>query len=731
MGVLQRVERQIALRPHREVPAVQGGAGVGVLVEAERDDPRPGDEEEHREAGGPREAGPHGPARDGGDGGDPEEDRADPPVPAGGCGGHRHNSWDCGRGKRRRRQGEAAATSYVRRHGGNDGDPGRSFYPVNTVAASVADNGPVRYCILGTTLAHSATTVRPSPSAGRGCAPCSPSSPCTRVGPSRPGSWWARCGTATRPPTRPVRSRRWSGGCGGRWDGVPSSRWRAATGWPPSRTPWTCTGSSGWRGRGAGPWSRATRSKPSPSSTRPWRSGTGRRSTTCPTCGSAPASRLESRRLGARRARLEALRVLGRGGRGPVGAGRALRRPPARRTAPGPAHQGPAGRRTDGRGAGGVRGGPHRALRPPRHRPRARTARPVRRAPPPGTGRARSPGAARRLEAPARPRQPPRPAHQLRRPGRRHRGPARGPHPRPARHPPRPRRRGQDPAVAGDRRGRRRRLARRRLAGGAGPRRRPGRRARGRPQRPRRPGDRAAGGRRRGAAGRRPHRRRPPRTPHRALRPAPDAAPPGQLRARRRRRPPSPTTCSPTARSSPSWRPAANPSAYRRVRPPRRPAARPDGAAPARRARGGGPARVPYRHRRGDRGRLRRDLPPAGRAAARHRNWPPPGCGCSPRARSPTGWTTASASSPTAAGPCCPASRRCARSSTGPGSCWTKENGPSCAAWPPSPAAVPSPPPRRSAPCPARAGPPPWTPWTSRGCSAPWSTSRCRRRARR
>ncbi|MFE7425214.1 M6 family metalloprotease domain-containing protein, partial [Streptomyces sp. NPDC057545] len=39
----------------------------------------------------------------------------------------------------------------------------------------------------------------------------------------RPGSWWARCGTATRPPTRPVRSRRWSGGCGGRWGGVPSS----------------------------------------------------------------------------------------------------------------------------------------------------------------------------------------------------------------------------------------------------------------------------------------------------------------------------------------------------------------------------------------------------------------------------------------------------------------------------------------------------------------------------
>ena len=96
-------------------------------------------------------------------------------------------------------------------------------------------------------------------------------------------------------------------------------------------------------------------------------------------------------------------------------------------------------------------------------------------------------------------------------------------------------------------------------------------------------------------------------------------------------------------------------------------------------------------------GGLRRDLPPARRPAARPSNWPPPGCGCSPRGRSPTGSTTASGCSPPAAVPCCPASRRCGPSSTGPGTSSTRPNGPCCAGCPSSPAAATSPPPRPSA----------------------------------
>ncbi|MEQ4609227.1 BTAD domain-containing putative transcriptional regulator [Streptomyces cavourensis] len=132
-------------------------------------------------------------------------------------------------------------------------------------------------------------------------------------------------------------------------------------------------------------------------------------------------------------------------------------------------------------------------------------------------------------------RQPPRPAHQLRRAGPRHGRPARGPHPYPARHPARPRRGGQDAAVPGDGGDRRGGVARRGLAGGAGPRGRPGRRARGRTRRARRPGDRAPGRGRRGVAGPvRAQHRRPSRTAHRVLLPAPDAPPVGQLRTRRR-----------------------------------------------------------------------------------------------------------------------------------------------------------------------------------------------------
>ncbi len=81
-------------------------------------------------------------------------------------------------------------------------------------------------------------------------------------------------------------------------------------------------------------------------------------------------------------------------------------------------------------------------------------------------------------------------------------------------------------------------------------------------------------------------------------------------------------------------------------------------------------------------------------------NWPPPGSGCSPRARSPTASTTASASSPPGAARSCPASRPCGPSSTGPGTCSTNRSAPPCASCPCSPAAGTSRRPRQSAPAP-------------------------------
>ena len=70
-------------------------------------------------------------------------------------------------------------------------------------------------------------------------------------------------------------------------------------------------------------------------------------------------------------------------------------------------------------------------------------------------------------------------------------------------------------------------------------------------------------------------------------------------------------------------------------------------------------------------GRRGGDLPPAGRAAAGHRAGRGPAAVAAGRARSPPGWTTGSGCSPAAAAPRCRGTRRCARSSTGAGTCST------------------------------------------------------------
>ena len=89
--VLQRVQREVALGADRDVPAVQRRTGVRVLVEAERDHPGAGHEEEDGEPRR-RDTRPHAPPGYGRHGRDREEDRADAPVGGadGGGGGRRH-----------------------------------------------------------------------------------------------------------------------------------------------------------------------------------------------------------------------------------------------------------------------------------------------------------------------------------------------------------------------------------------------------------------------------------------------------------------------------------------------------------------------------------------------------------------------------------------------------------------------------------------------------------------
>ncbi|CAK7285143.1 hypothetical protein SGPA1_31016 [Streptomyces misionensis JCM 4497] len=87
--VLQRVQRQIALGADGDVAAVQGGARVRVLVQAQREDPGGRHEQEHRDARPRRVAGPGGPAGHRRHGQDPDEHRTDPPV-AGSDGGGGH-----------------------------------------------------------------------------------------------------------------------------------------------------------------------------------------------------------------------------------------------------------------------------------------------------------------------------------------------------------------------------------------------------------------------------------------------------------------------------------------------------------------------------------------------------------------------------------------------------------------------------------------------------------------
>ena len=97
-------------------------------------------------------------------------------------------------------------------------------------------------------------------------------------------------------------------------------------------------------------------------------------------------------------------------------------------------------------------------------------------------------------------------------------------------------------------------------------------------------------------------------------------------------------------------------------------------------------------------------------AAARLRTLPPP---CSP-----TGWPTGSGCSPAAAAPRCPGTGRCARWSSGAGTCSTEPSGRLAEQWRCSPPVRP-----RRSPRSHRGGaglrPRPAT------CSARWSTSRC------
>ncbi|CAL2063493.1 protein of unknown function [Streptomyces murinus] len=121
--VLQRVQREIALRADRDVAAVQGGARVRVLVQAQGDDPGGGHEQEHRDARPLRVSGPGGPAGHRRDGQDPDEHRADPPVAAGSSGGGGgHERLLCWAGGLIGRAGRAGWTDG---RIGARGDPGR------------------------------------------------------------------------------------------------------------------------------------------------------------------------------------------------------------------------------------------------------------------------------------------------------------------------------------------------------------------------------------------------------------------------------------------------------------------------------------------------------------------------------------------------------------------------------------------------------------------------------
>ncbi|CAM5510802.1 hypothetical protein SALBM311S_05725 [Streptomyces alboniger] len=192
--VLQRVQREIALRAHRDVAAVQGGARVRVLVQTERDDPagrrRAGTRPRRGCAANPVQVAQPVTAVTASD---PDEDGADPPVAvAGGGGGHRWRLLDS-----RARGGDCADRTgrtgrYVPESPTGSGPPVPFGHARRTHAAdhppstsvpatprkprdrlrlhrrqwtpcAIASSAPPR---------HFAPTVRPSRSAGRGCVRC-------------------------------------------------------------------------------------------------------------------------------------------------------------------------------------------------------------------------------------------------------------------------------------------------------------------------------------------------------------------------------------------------------------------------------------------------------------------------------------------------------------------------------------------------------------------------------
>ena len=144
--------------------------------------------------------------------------------------------------------------------------------------------------------------------------------------------------------------------------------------------------------------------------------------------------------------------------------------------------------------------------------------------------------------------------------------------------------------------------------------------------------------------------------------------------------------CSRPARGCGCWRPAGRRSASpaRRSARCRRCAVPPAGTRPAAAAGLPGGAAVRRPGGRGAPGLLRRRRRTsaraaicrgAGRAAAGHRTGRGAAAVAAGRARSPRGWTTGSGCCRAAAAPRCPGTGRCARSSSGAGTCWTSRSG--------------------------------------------------------